>query len=188
MPRSSNWLLAALLFAALSLAGCARGDAGDSGMPPADSGPGDEAAVDAGHDARDAAMSPDVRNTDVPTAMDTPAPRDVPMFDSGGPVDTGSFCPATCSSDIECQSGCPAPAAGYHYCCQTGSGGGTCSQQTAACPTPTPDAGSGGGPGAVCMSNAQCNMGSANCCLMSGGIGVCGCNMGFGCLPPMFCP
>lgn len=105
------------------------------------------------------------------TGTDTGVPVDT-GHDTGVSTrpDTGPACPNTCTTNAECQATCPAASPGYYNCCQTGSGGGSCSQFTSPC-TDTP-AGTIGSP---CTMDSQCNSGGATCCILTGSTGACGC-------------
>jgi hypothetical protein len=129
----------------------------------------------------------DVTPTDTGTAPVDSGPRDTgaPPPTDTGPRDTGpTYCPTTCTTDTECQSMCPAPSAGYRYCCQYGSGGGSCSQRASACDGSGTTAGT---LGAACHMDSECNVAPANCCLTVGSAGTCGCAGSFGCMPASFC-
>ncbi len=147
---------------------------------------------DASRDATDATTAMDTVATDTPQAYDTPGDDAVSPVDTGRDVpaardvvtDTGiRYCPDTCRSDAECQTICPTAASGYHYCCQLGPGGGSCSQRASACTTTDPV----GDLGAACSVDTQCYVGLANCCFTIGSAGTCGCHGVLGCNPPMLC-
>ncbi|MEI8255958.1 MAG: hypothetical protein WCJ30_09830 [Deltaproteobacteria bacterium] len=149
---------------------------------------------DVSRDAADATTSMDT------APGDTTQPRDTPIVDTPTPVDTGRdvtdvrdvpvvtdtgvrYCPDVCRSDAECQTICPTAATGYHYCCQLGAGGGSCSQRASACTTTDPV----GDLGAACSVDSECYVGRANCCFTIGSAGTCGCHGVLGCNPPMLC-
>lgn len=115
----------------------------------------------------------------VESGRDVSVPRDVPVV-----IDTGvRYCPDVCRSDAECQTICPTAATGYHYCCQLGAGGGSCSQRASACTAGNPV----GDLGAACAVDTECYVGLANCCFTIGSAGTCGCHGVLGCNPPMLC-
>jgi hypothetical protein len=156
--------------------------------------------IDAAHDARadrgstipDSGNAFDAPPPPVDGTSDTGSP---PLRDEGtdtGPstdvphvTDTGpTYCPTTCTTDTECQSMCPVPSPGYHYCCQYGAGGGSCSQRSSACDGSGTTAGT---LGASCHMDTECNVAPANCCVTVGSAGTCGCAGSFGCMPASFC-
>jgi hypothetical protein len=54
---------------------------------------------------------------------------------SSGSSGGGGACPSTCTTDQDCQNGCPAPSGGGLNCCDVGSG--TCMLTTqSTCPAP----------------------------------------------------
>ncbi len=158
---------------------------------------GDVQVTDAGRDAYDArstvdtgartdTSTPDVPSFDEGTDTGNDTGRDVPTgTDVVTATDTGpTYCPTNCNTDLECQSQCPTPFAGYHYCCNYGAGGGSCSQRASACDGTGMTAGT---LGAACHADSECNVGAANCCLTIGSAGTCGCTGSFGCQPAMLC-
>jgi len=162
------------LLSCFILAACAVGDGRsdartDTSADTGSSGNGDVTSTDSATTADTTLDALDTRDTA------TADVRDVS-------TDTGWFCPATCTNDTQCQTGCPPPNAGWRYCCQGGSGG-ACVQQASAC---TGGGTATGGVSSPCTSNADCYTAPANCCILTGGSGVCGCTSFGICAPGGF--
>jgi hypothetical protein len=182
--------------------GCAQTDTGGfTDAAPNDTGTTQsDVAVDVRNTTdvvMDVASHPDGSDSGTATdvAMDTPHDTgtvvDV-VHDTGTvPTDTGSttdtgprMCPASCTSDTQCQTMCPNPSSGM-WCCQTG----FCNTQTGSvCSATPPDSGTtptdSGFPG-LCTSDGQCP--GACCFIFSGSTGVCGAVCSGVCLPPGSC-
>jgi hypothetical protein len=124
--RAAHLRILVLTFAFAGSA-CANNDSGwddASADARSDARPMDartDAPIDARPDVRDAAQ-PDVRDV---VATDTPR-------------DTGGHCPSSCTSDLQCQSSCPASPGGTN-CCDRLSG--VCYVSTTMCPAAMPDSG-----------------------------------------------
>jgi hypothetical protein len=130
--RAANLRILVLTLAFAGVAACANNDSGweDARSDARADGPTDarvDAPMDARADVHDAALDvarPDVRD------VSTDVPRD-----------TGGRCPSSCTSDLQCQSSCPASPGGTN-CCDRLSG--ICYVSTGICPASTPDSGTMG--------------------------------------------